>query len=58
MQDFKSQLALQLRRKMLLTLAKKEFKDEAHEKEMLHKYGDCIIPVCTHLGGVTVSIFF
>lgn len=46
MQDFKSQLALQLRRKMLLTLAKKEFKSETHEKEMIQKYGKFIIPVC------------
>ncbi|XP_027204270.1 mitochondrial ribosomal protein L28 [Dermatophagoides pteronyssinus] len=43
--DLKSQLGLALRRQMLLKLAKKEFKDENHEQQMLDKYGDCIIPL-------------
>ena len=45
-QDFKSQLALSLRREMLLTLVRKQFKDANHERDMLEKYSDVIIPVC------------
>ncbi|KAF7492414.1 hypothetical protein SSS_10079 [Sarcoptes scabiei] len=44
-QDLKSRLGLLLRRQMLLTLAKKEFRDAEHEKSMMQKYGDCIIPL-------------
>lgn len=43
-QDFKSQLALSLRREMLLTLVRKQFKDANHERDMLEKYSDVIIP--------------
>lgn len=43
-QDLKSQLALQLRREMLLTLLgkKKPGRDEAHGGEMRKKYADCV----------------
>ncbi|RWS17969.1 39S ribosomal protein L28-like protein [Dinothrombium tinctorium] len=46
-QDLKSQLALDLRRKMLITLAKKDFaKDDPKRFEFIwKKYGDCAIPL-------------
>lgn len=44
MQDLKSQLALMLRRKMLMTLSDKDFADASHGEEMLAKYGDTLIP--------------
>lgn len=44
MQDLKSQLALMLRRKMLLTLSDKDFADPKHGEEMLVKYGDTLMP--------------
>ncbi|XP_054160151.1 39S ribosomal protein L28, mitochondrial-like [Oppia nitens] len=40
-QDLKSQLALSLRRLMLLKLLKNDFTDENHGKEMREKYSDC-----------------
>jgi len=43
-QDLKSQLALSLRRLMLLTLIRKNFKDPEHCEEMVNKYKDCLIP--------------
>ncbi|RWS24683.1 39S ribosomal protein L28-like protein [Leptotrombidium deliense] len=46
-QDFKSQLALDLRRKMLVSLAKKDFaKDDPIKFDVIwKKYGDCAIPL-------------
>ncbi|CAG2102223.1 unnamed protein product [Medioppia subpectinata] len=43
-QDLKSGLALNLRRIMLLTLIRKDFKDPKHCEEMVDKYRDCLIP--------------
>lgn len=46
-QDLKSQLALDLRRKMLLALARKDLyhDDEKKQREVLEKYKEFIIPV-------------
>lgn len=46
-EDFKSQLALDLRRKMLVALAKKDFhhNDPEKQKYVLEKYKEFIIPV-------------
>ena len=43
--DLKSQLALHLKRFMLIKLAKKDFPTEEKANEMCEKYADCIIPV-------------
>lgn len=47
MEDLKSQLGLDLRRKMLIALAKKDYYPDDHDKHeyISQKYQDCVIPV-------------
>lgn len=53
-QDFKtSQLALDLRRKLLVTLAKKDYHLDNEEKHnyITQKYQDCVLPVSYDMFG-------
>ncbi len=56
-QDLKSQLALSLRRLMLIKLANKDFEDPQKKQEMIEKYKDCIIPVSYHFIRLFSAIF-
>lgn len=51
-QDFKtSQLALDLRRKLLVKLAKRDYYEDNEERHnyITEKYRDCVLPVSVHL---------